>query len=88
MAARLGERVQLGMPLIALADAGRGYELTFAGGASDTARRVRADLVILALPFTTLRRVKLALDLPALLRRCIDEVGLGLNEKLFVGYRG
>ena len=87
MAARLGEQVQLGMPLIALADAGRGYELTFAGGASDTARRVRADLVILALPFTTLRRVKLALDLPALLRRCINEVGLGLNEKLFVGYR-
>ena len=48
---------------------------------------MRADLVILALPFTTLRRVKLALDLPALLRRCINEVGLGLNEKLFVGYR-
>ena len=87
IAARLGKQVQLGMPLIALADAGTGYELTFADRSSGTARHVRADLVILALPFPTLRRVKLALDLPALLRRCIDEVGLGLNEKVFAGYR-
>jgi monoamine oxidase len=46
----------------------------------------RADLVILALPFTTLRRVALDLRLPPLLRRCINEVGLGRNEKLFAGY--
>jgi monoamine oxidase len=87
IAAQLGERVvRLGMPLVGLADAGAGYELTFAGGAGGTAQRVRADLVILALPFPTLRRVKLALPLPALLRRCIDEVGLGRNEKVFAGY--
>jgi monoamine oxidase len=87
IAARLDKQVRLGMPLIGLADAGTDYELTFAGGAGGTAERVRADLVILALPFTTLRRVKLALELPALLRRCIDEVGLGHNEKVFAGYR-
>jgi monoamine oxidase len=87
IAARLGERVRLGMPLIGLADTGAGYELTFGGGAGGTAKRVQADLVILALPFTTLRRVKLALRLPALLRRCIEEVGLGRNEKVFAGYR-
>ena len=86
MAERLGTQVQLGMPLVALADAGTGYELTFAG-ASGSTKRAQADLVILALPFTTLRRVKLALKLPALLRRCIEEVGLGRNEKVFAGYR-
>ena len=78
MAARLGEQVRLRMPLVGLAETRTGYELTFAGGAGGTAKRVRADLVILALPFPTLRRVKLALPLPALLRRCIDEVGLGV----------
>jgi monoamine oxidase len=87
MAARLGEQVRLNMPLIGLTEAGAGYELTFAGGADGAVKRAQADLVILALPFTTLRRVKLALRLPALLRRCIDEVDLGLNEKVFAGYR-
>jgi monoamine oxidase len=42
--------------------------------------------VILAIPFTTLRRVQLRVDLPAGLRRFIEELDLGRDEKLFAGF--
>ena len=47
---------------------------------------VHADYVILAVPFTTLRRVQIQVDLPAGLRRFIEEVDLGRDEKIFAGF--
>jgi monoamine oxidase len=47
---------------------------------------VQADYVILAVPFTTLRRVQIQVDLPAGLRRFIEEVDLGRDEKLIAGF--
>jgi monoamine oxidase len=47
---------------------------------------IHADYVILAIPFTTLRRVQIQVDLPAGLRRFIEEVDLGKDEKIFAGF--
>lgn len=55
--------------------------LAFADG-----ERVTADRVILAMPPTTLRDLRITGPLPPLWRAFIDEVGLGRNEKLIVGY--
>jgi monoamine oxidase len=43
-------------------------------------------MLILALPFTALRRVNIQVSLPSTLRRFINEVNLGRNEKLFTGF--
>ena len=54
-----------------------------AGGGS---RTVDASEVILALPFTLLRGVRLDLELPPAKRRAIAELGYGTNAKLMVGF--
>jgi monoamine oxidase len=53
------------------------------GGASHT---VAAPHLVLALPFTLLREVELDLELPAVKRRAIAELGYGTNAKLMVGF--
>ena len=69
------------MPLTKLQSQGDGFRLTFGTGSI-----VEADYVILALPFMALRHVDLQVDLPDTLRRFINEVNLGINEKLFAGF--
>jgi monoamine oxidase len=49
-------------------------------------RVVDAPYVVLALPFTALRDVRLDLELPAVKRRSIVELGYGTNAKLMVGF--
>jgi len=63
-----------------------GYQLTFDRGRGNFAV-VEADYVILATPFRALRTVDLRVELPETLRRFINEVDLGKNEKLFAGFR-
>jgi monoamine oxidase len=47
---------------------------------------VAADQVLLAIPFTLLREVRLDVELPAVKRRAIAELGYGTNAKLMVGF--
>jgi monoamine oxidase len=79
LAARLGDAVRLGHRLEAVRRDGRGYRVTLNG------RDVAADIVVLALPATTLRAVALDVPLPGLTRRAIRELGYGSNAKLFAG---
>lgn len=58
------------------------YRLTFNKG-----ERVEADYVILAIPFTVLRKVHLNVKLPKGLERFIQQAELGRNEKIFAGMR-
>lgn len=58
------------------------YRLTF-----NKVEHVEADYVILAIPFTVLRKVQLKVELPRGLERFIKQAELGRNEKLFVGVR-
>jgi monoamine oxidase len=64
---------------------GHGVSLTF--DVAGSAREVRIDGVVLALPFTLLRQVDLGDTLPPAKRRVIDELGYGHGAKLLLGTR-
>jgi monoamine oxidase len=76
--------VQRAHPLRALRRRGHGFALSFDGQRGET----RADLVVLCLPFTALRRVDLdGAGLGLRKRRCIEELGMGTNAKLLIQLR-
>ncbi|QNP41565.1 flavin monoamine oxidase family protein [Lysobacter solisilvae (ex Woo and Kim 2022)] len=85
---RLGERLddalETGNVLEAVAARGDGYVLSFRNGAAS--REVVARQVILALPFTLLRDVRIEVPLPAHKRRAIDTLAYGSNAKLMIGF--
>ena len=85
LARRLGDRIETGSVLEALSQkANGGYLLSVRrDGAS---REIAASHVILALPFTMLRKVKLDLELPPVKRKAIAELAYGTNAKLMVGF--
>lgn len=74
-------QIFLGRHLRQIQSRGRGFNLTF----SDN-HTVDADYVIVAIPFTVLRDVKLQVNLPKKLKRFINEANLGSNEKLYAGF--
>jgi monoamine oxidase len=86
LADRLGDAIETDTVLESLARASDGrYALSLRrGGAS---REVRASHVLLAIPFTLLRHVRLDVELPPAKRRAIDELGYGTNAKLMTGFR-
>lgn len=86
LAQRLGSRLKTEHALTALrARDDGGVALTFerGGGAVD----VHADRVILALPFTQLRRCAIGVELPREKRRVIEELPYGTNAKVMVSMR-
>jgi monoamine oxidase len=85
LGSRLGSAIETGCVLEAVRQSADGrYSLQFKRGAS--AFEVRARRIVLAMPFTTLRRVQLDLELPAIKRRAINELGYGTNAKLMIGF--
>ncbi|WP_425145667.1 flavin monoamine oxidase family protein [Deinococcus sp.] len=86
LAQRLSSSLTLGSRLLALRQArGGSYTLSFQQGSRTV--DVRADQVVLALPFTLLRQVELNLDLPRVKRLAIETLGYGSNAKLIAGFR-
>jgi monoamine oxidase len=76
--------VRLGRPLVHLRRRGSSYALGFGGRRGE----VRADVVVLCLPFPALRRVELSsAGLGRRKRRCIEELGMGTNAKLLIQFR-
>lgn len=59
-------------------------ELTVRRGSRS--RTLAAPHVVLAIPFTLLRDVRIDLDLPPAKRNAIDRLGYGTNAKLMVGF--
>lgn len=85
LAGRLGDAVEMGTVLEALTQRGDGaFTCSLRRGSSSS--EVTASHVLLAIPFTTLRRVRLDLPLPDVKRRAIRELGYGANAKLMVGF--
>ncbi|HEU4665729.1 MAG TPA: FAD-dependent oxidoreductase [Dokdonella sp.] len=85
LATRLDDAITTGAVLEALRRDDRGrYVLSFRRGAGAFERR--AARVVLALPFTTLRDVRLDLELPPAKRRAIAELRYGTNAKLMIGF--
>lgn len=82
---KLDDAIETGHVLEALAqDADGRYRLSLRHGAAS--REVRARQVVLALPFTLLRQVRLDLELPTAKRKAIAELGYGTNAKLMIGF--
>lgn len=82
IAAKLPQPVVMNSMLTAISKKGEQYVLSF-----KDKKEVEADFVIITIPFTMLRDVKL--DLPEMTpekMNSIQELGYGQNNKLFLGY--
>jgi monoamine oxidase len=84
---QLSAQIETGYRLVALSKSLMRYELTFEQVGGGT-KEVRADVVVLTLPFTLLREVALdlSLRLPPPKLRAIHELGYGTNAKLMLGF--
>jgi monoamine oxidase len=87
LASRLGDAIETTSVLEAISVRADGrYVCTFAR--STGTFEVDAADVVLAIPFTLLREVRIDVELPTLKRRAIDELGYGTNAKLMIGFAG
>ncbi|MGA9334211.1 MAG: NAD(P)/FAD-dependent oxidoreductase [Rudaea sp.] len=85
LGAKLDDALQTGCVFESVRQSGDGrYALGFKRGSG--AFEVSANRVVLAIPFTTLRRVHLDLELPTAKRRAIAELDYGTNAKLMIGF--
>jgi len=84
LAARMHDAIETGHVLEAVRTDGDGFALAFRNGSAT--REVRARQVVLALPFTLLRKVRIDVDMPEAKRRSIAELGYGTNAKLMIGF--
>lgn len=85
LARRLDDAIETGSVLEALDPRpGGGFRLAVRRGGATL--EIPAEDVILALPFTLLREVRVGVDLPPVKRSAIRELGYGTNAKLMVGF--
>lgn len=85
LAKRVAPQIQMLHRLEAIRSRGDGYTLTFQTGGRSVDEE--ADIVILTLPFTLLREVRMDVELPALKKKAIQELAYGANAKVLVGFR-
>lgn len=84
LARLLEPQLRYGHRLEAVAGGSGGFALSFQGPGGAVEKR--ADTVILALPVPLLRKVDIRMALPETKRRSIQELGMGTNSKLFLGF--
>jgi monoamine oxidase len=84
LAERLKQPVEFGTRLEAITSDSSGFTLALRqdNGTTET----KADMVILALPFTILRQLEVRVKLPEAKRKAIRELGYGTNAKLIAGF--
>jgi len=85
LATRLGPRIETDTRLEAVRSAPDG-RLTLTVRRGEASRELTAPCVVLALPFTLLRDVRLDVELPPVKRRAIAELGYGTGAKLMAGF--
>lgn len=81
LANALSGQIKTSKELVGLKAQGETFQLRF-----KTGETVSANIVIVAIPLTVLRRIQLEVELPEGLKRVIQEVDLGLNEKIIAGF--
>jgi monoamine oxidase len=84
LAERLKNPVEFGTRLEAVTSDGSGFTLTLRR--DNSAADAKADMVVLALPFTVLRQLDVRVKLPDTKRKAIKELGYGTNAKLIAGF--
>lgn len=82
LAEKVDGQIEYDKQLIAIKQIGKTYQIYFKDGQS-----VKADFVILAIPFTILRNIELKIEgLTPDKQKCINEYGYGDNAKLVLGF--
>lgn len=85
LASRLESEIETGAALEAVRERSDGsFACEVRRGAAS--REVSADYIVLAIPFTLLRSVRIAVALPPAKRQAIEELGYGTNAKLMAGF--
>jgi monoamine oxidase len=84
LARRLEPQIRKRHKLEAIGMNGNEYELTFRADSGVVTER--ADLVVIAIPFTMLREVDIQVPLSPLKQKAITELGYGANAKVLVGF--
>lgn len=81
--AQVKSQVKLKHALIAIKEKNNQYQLSFSN--NNTVININADYVIMALPYSILRSIKIELVMPEGKRKCIDEFGYGNSSKFIMG---
>ncbi len=84
LATKMSGAMETGQVLEAVRGDADGYILSFRNGTAS--KQVRAEQVILAIPFTLLRQIRIDVDLPTRKRNAINKLSYGTNAKLMIGY--
>ena len=80
LAKTLEEQIEREYHLEALTEKGMEYRLNFQNG-----KEIYADFVIMTLPFSVLRDIKMNVDMSPKKEKCIKELSYGTNAKMFLG---
>jgi monoamine oxidase len=83
---RMDAQINLGHRLVRIAPDGDGFTLDFELLETSTTVTVDADIVIMTVPFSVLRDVKIEVELPPVKKKAITELGYGYNAKILVGF--
>jgi monoamine oxidase len=75
--------IELNRALTAIKADGSAYELSFSGKSTP----VKADFVILTIPFTRLRNIDMRISIPQNKMDCIQKLSYGTNSKLMIGMK-
>jgi monoamine oxidase len=86
LAKRVAPQIRPLHRLEAIRSKGQGFTLTFQ--ADGKVIDHDADIVIMTVPFSILRELKLQVELPSLKAKAIQELGYGANAKVLVGFKG
>lgn len=81
LAAALQSEIHMNKKLMRVSKDGKKYLLEF-----DSELKIKTDFVIFAIPFSALRNIELNVHLPKKMRRFIQELDLGRNEKIIAGF--
>ncbi len=83
--AKVKDWVKLKHELISIKEKNNQYELSFSN--NNTAINITADYVILALPYSVLRNIKMEVPMPEGKRKCMEEFGYGNSSKFIMGMK-
>ncbi|HYM19532.1 MAG TPA: NAD(P)/FAD-dependent oxidoreductase [Candidatus Kapabacteria bacterium] len=82
---KLDGHIHLSHKLISIRSDGRGFAMTFKIG-DDKFVDVKADMLVLAIPFSVLRHIDTKVELPKWKKNAIMELGYGTNAKVMLGF--
>jgi monoamine oxidase len=82
---KVKNKVNLQHELVRISQDSAGYSLYFTNP-NGTTIKVAADIVVIAIPFSVLRRVKIDVALPGWKKNAIQNLGYGTNAKLLLGF--